>query len=39
MSGENAIENLARGGLPSASKMTRIFHCPASFRLNQGELP
>lgn len=39
MSGENAIENLARGGLPSASKMTRIFHCPASFSLNQGELP
>lgn len=32
-------ENLARGGLPSASKMTQIVHCPASFRLNKDELP
>lgn len=29
----------ARGGLPSASRMTRIFHCPASFRLNAMETP
>lgn len=32
-------ESLARGGLPSASKMTQIVHCPASFRLNKDELP
>ncbi len=32
-------ENLARGGLPSASKMTQIVHCPASFQLNKDELP
>lgn len=29
----------ARGGCPSASRMTRIFHCPASFRLNAMETP
>ena len=29
----------ARGGLPSASRMTRIFNCPASFRLNVMETP
>lgn len=28
-----------RGGLPSASGMTRIYHCPASFRLNKMEMP
>lgn len=33
------IENLARGGLPSASKMTQIAHCPMSFRLSRQELP
>lgn len=32
-------ENLARGGKPSASAMTRIFNCPASFRLNAAEMP
>lgn len=32
-------ENLARGGKPSASRMTRIFHCPASFQLNAMEIP
>lgn len=38
--GEGTItENLRRGGLPSASAMTRISHCPASFRLNAMELP
>ena len=29
----------ARGSLPSASRMTRIFHCPASFQLNAMEIP
>lgn len=29
----------ARGGCPSASRMTRIFNCPASFRLNAAEMP
>lgn len=29
----------ARGGCPSASRMTRVFHCPASFRLNKMEIP
>lgn len=29
----------ARGGCPSASRMTRIFNCPASFRLNAMETP
>lgn len=29
----------ARGGCPSASRMTRVFHCPASFRLNKMEMP
>lgn len=28
-----------RGALPSASKMSQIFHCPASFRLNLSETP
>lgn len=28
-----------RGGKPSASAMTRIFNCPASFRLNAAEMP
>lgn len=32
-------ENLARGGKPSASRMTRIFNCPASFQLNSMEIP
>lgn len=32
------IDN-GRGGKPSASKMTRIFNCPASFRLNALETP
>ena len=29
----------ARGGKPSASRMTRIFNCPASLRLNAMETP
>ena len=29
----------ARGSLPSASRMTRIFNCPASFQLNALETP
>ena len=29
----------ARGGKPSASRMTRIFNCPASLRLNDMETP
>ena len=29
----------ARGGKPSASRMTRIFNCPASLRLNEMETP
>ena len=29
----------ARGSLPSASRMTRIFNCPASFQLNALEVP
>ena len=29
----------ARGGKPSASAMSRIFNCPASFRLNAAEMP
>lgn len=29
----------ARGGLPSASAMTRIFNCPASYKLNAAETP
>lgn len=29
----------ARGGCPSASRMTRIFNCPASLRLNEMETP
>lgn len=29
----------ARGGCPSASRMTRIFNCPASFQLNAMEIP
>lgn len=29
----------ARGSLPSASRMTRIFNCPASFKLNALEVP
>ena len=29
----------ARGGCPSASRMTRIFNCPASFQLNALETP
>lgn len=29
----------ARGGKPSASRMTRIFNCPASFQLNAMENP
>lgn len=29
----------ARGGCPSASRMTRVFHCPASFLLNKMEIP
>lgn len=28
-----------RGGKPSASSMTRVFNCPASFRLNAMETP
>ena len=28
-----------RGAMPSASKMSQIFHCPASFRLNLSETP
>ena len=28
-----------RGNRPSASRMTRIFHCPASFLLNAMEIP
>lgn len=28
-----------RGACPSASGMSRIFHCPASFKLNLSELP
>lgn len=32
-------ENLARGGKPSASRMTRIYNCPASLRLNEMEMP
>lgn len=28
-----------RGGMPSASKMTRIFNCPASYKLNAAETP
>lgn len=28
-----------RGALPSASRMTRIFNCPASFKLNAMEMP
>lgn len=29
----------ARGNRPSASRMTRIFNCPASFQLNAMEIP
>ena len=29
----------ARGGKPSASRMTRIYNCPASLRLNEMETP
>ena len=29
----------ARGGKPSASRMTRIYNCPASLRLNAMETP
>ena len=29
----------ARGGKPSASRMTRIYNCPASLRLNEMEMP
>lgn len=29
----------ARGSRPSASRMTRIFNCPASFQLNAMEIP
>lgn len=29
----------ARGGKPSASRMTRIYNCPASFQLNAMEIP
>ena len=29
----------ARGSLPSASRMTRIFNCPASYKLNAAETP
>lgn len=29
----------ARGSLPSASAMTRIFNCPASYKLNAAETP
>lgn len=28
-----------RGGMPSASAMTRIFNCPASYKLNAAETP
>lgn len=28
-----------RGGMPSASAMTRIFNCPASYKLNAAEMP
>lgn len=28
-----------RGACPSASKMSQIFHCPASFKLNLSEIP
>lgn len=35
----NTVLTDARGSLPSASRMTRIFHCPASFQLNAMEIP
>lgn len=38
MSNENQLMD-ARGSRPSASKMTRIFNCPASFKLNALEIP
>lgn len=35
----NTVLTDARGSLPSALRMTRIFHCPASFQLNAMEIP
>ena len=38
MSNETQLTD-ARGNRPSASRMTRIFNCPASFQLNAMEIP
>lgn len=38
MSNETQLTD-ARGSRPSASRMTRIFNCPASFQLNALEIP
>lgn len=35
----NTVLTDARGSLPSASAMTRIFNCPASYKLNAAETP
>ena len=35
----NPLKSDERDGKPSASAMTRIVHCPASFKLNAAEMP